>query len=80
MNADGSRGVDTGISAGVHLPGLSAAGWAALGGGAALLLAAGGCYWLAMSSPRPRRVRKPAPGVAAISGRAAPTAPAARRA
>ncbi len=80
MNADGSRGVDTGISAGARLPSLSGLGWAGLGGGAALLLAAGGLYWLAMSSPRPRRVRKPVPGVAVISGRAAPRAPAARRA
>jgi hypothetical protein len=80
MNADGSRGVDTRISAGARLRSLSGLGWAGLGGGAALLLAAGGLYWLAMSSPRPRRVRRPAPGIAVISGPAAPTGPAAPRA
>ena len=47
MNADGSRGVDTGVSAGADFPILSALAWGSVGGGlmllgvAALLLVAG---------------------------------------
>jgi hypothetical protein len=52
MNADGSRGVDTGISAGVRLPFLSAIGWSTIGGGAVLLLTAGGLFYLGLRTPR----------------------------
>lgn len=47
MNADGSRGVDTGVSAGAEFPILSALAWGTVGGGlillgvAALLIVAG---------------------------------------
>ena len=47
MNADGSRGVDTGVSAGADFPILSALAWGSVGGGlvllgvAALLIVAG---------------------------------------
>jgi hypothetical protein len=53
MNADGSRGVDAGVSAGANVPILSAVGWGALGGGLLLLVAAGGIVFLALrSGPR----------------------------
>jgi hypothetical protein len=42
MNADGSRGVAAGVSAGANVPILSAIGWGALGAGLVLLVAAGG--------------------------------------
>jgi hypothetical protein len=42
MNADGSRGVDAGVSAGANVPILAAIGWGALGAGLVLLVAAGG--------------------------------------
>ena len=54
MNADGSRGVDAGVSAGANVPILSAVGWGALGGGLLLLVAAGGIVFLALRSG-PRR-------------------------
>jgi hypothetical protein len=41
MNADGSSGVDAGVSAGADLPVLPALGWGVLGGGVVLLLAGG---------------------------------------
>jgi hypothetical protein len=64
MNADGSRGVDTGISAGVRLPFLSAIGWSTIGGGALLLLGAGGLFYLGLRQPRGPR-NGPAPRGAA---------------
>jgi hypothetical protein len=54
MNADGSRGVDAGVSAGANVPILPAVGWTALGGGLVLLLAAGGLVFLAVRTPRSR--------------------------
>jgi hypothetical protein len=42
MNADGSRGVDAGVSAGANVPILSAVSWGALGVGLVLLIATGG--------------------------------------
>jgi hypothetical protein len=42
MNADGSRGVDAGVSAGADVPILPAVAWGALGVGLVLLIAAGG--------------------------------------
>jgi hypothetical protein len=54
MNADGSRGVETGISAGMRLPFLSAIGWSTLGGGAVLLAAAGGLFYLGLRPRGPR--------------------------
>jgi hypothetical protein len=52
MNADGSRGVDAGVSAGAKIPDLGTAGWVALGGAIALLAAAGGVVALAVRRPR----------------------------
>jgi hypothetical protein len=46
MNADGSRGVDAGVSAGANVPILPAIGWGALGSGLVLLAAAGGLVYL----------------------------------
>jgi hypothetical protein len=54
MNADGSRGVDAGISAGVNVPFLATFGWVALGTGALILLAAGGLFVVGVRNPRPR--------------------------
>jgi hypothetical protein len=51
MNADGSRGVHAGVSAGAKVPELGTAGWIALGGALALLVAAVGIVVLAV---RPR--------------------------
>ena len=42
MNADGSRGVDADVSAGVRVAFLGPLGWSLLGGGALLLLGAAG--------------------------------------
>jgi hypothetical protein len=42
MNADGSRGVDAGVSAGADVPILPVVGWSALGLGLVLLVGAGG--------------------------------------
>jgi len=45
MNADGSRGVDAGVSAGLKVSFLGPLGWSLLGGGALFLLAAGGLLY-----------------------------------
>jgi hypothetical protein len=52
MNADGSRDVDAGVSAGAELSFLPALGWSLLGGGVVFLLAAGGLIYLG-KRPRP---------------------------
>jgi hypothetical protein len=52
MNADGSRGVDAGVSAGANVPILSAVGWGALGGGLVLLIAAGALVFVGVRDPR----------------------------
>jgi hypothetical protein len=52
MNADGSRGVDTTVSAGAKLSFLQPLGWAAIGGGVVLMLAAGGLLYLGLRPPR----------------------------
>lgn len=53
MNADGSRGVDAGVSAGADVPILSAVGWGALGGGLVLLIASGALVFVGVRRPRP---------------------------
>jgi hypothetical protein len=54
MNADGSRGVDAGVSAGANVPILTPLGWGALGGGLLLLAIAGGLVAVGVRSPRRR--------------------------
>ena len=53
MNADGSRGVDTDISAGAKVPFLGTLGWVALGGALVLLMTAGTLLYLGLRTPRP---------------------------
>ena len=55
MNADGSANVDARVSAGANAPWLSAAGWGTLGGGALLMLAAGGLVYVGVRRPREHR-------------------------
>jgi len=52
MNADGSRGVDAGVSAGADVPILPAVAWGALGVGLVLLIAAGGLVAAGVRAPR----------------------------
>ena len=51
MNADGSRGVDAGVSAGARIPWIAPAGWGALGGGVLLALLAGGLLFVGVRRP-----------------------------
>jgi len=53
MNADGSRGVDTDISAGAKIPFLGTFGWISLGGALVLLITAGTLVYLGVRTPRP---------------------------
>jgi hypothetical protein len=50
MNADGTAGVDAGVSAGARLPFLAALGWSAVGGGLLLLVVAGGLMYVGLRS------------------------------
>jgi hypothetical protein len=54
MNADGSPGVDAGISAGGKIPFLSELGWSAIGTGAVFLIATAGLLVLGIRRPRNR--------------------------
>jgi hypothetical protein len=60
MNADGSRGVDTGVSAGADFPILSALAWGSVGGGLVLL---GVAALLVVAGTTAQR-RAPAPALA----------------
>jgi hypothetical protein len=65
MNADGSKDVDAGVSAGADAPWLSAAGWGSLGGGAVLALLAGTLVFAGLRRPRdPREPAMVAPATA----------------
>lgn len=52
MNADGSRGVDVGVSAGASVPFLAALGWGLVGGGLVMLVVAGGLGYLGLRPSR----------------------------
>jgi hypothetical protein len=52
MNADGSAGVDAGVSAGVRIGWIELAGWSSLGGGALLALLSGGLLFTGLRRPR----------------------------
>jgi hypothetical protein len=69
MNADGSRGVATDISAAAKVPFLGALGWVALGGALVLLITAGTLVYLGLRTPRPPKARsvtlQPSPGASA---------------
>ena len=54
MNADGSPGVDAGVSAGANVPILATIGWVSIGTGGFLLTVAGGLLVLAIRTPRRR--------------------------
>jgi hypothetical protein len=60
MNADGSRGVDTGVSAGANFPILSALAWGSVGGGLVLLGVASLLIVMGTTAQR----RAPAPALA----------------
>jgi hypothetical protein len=57
MNADGSRGVDTQITAGAKVPFLGTLGWISLGGALVLLITAGTLVYLGVRTPRPPAAR-----------------------
>jgi hypothetical protein len=67
MNADGSAGVDAGVSAGANAPFLSAFGWGGLGGGLLLLVSAGGLILLGARPPRSDGGADAAPDETAIA-------------
>jgi hypothetical protein len=52
MNADGTTGVDASVSAGARLPFLAAVGWGSVGGGALLLMVAGGLMFVGLRQRR----------------------------
>jgi hypothetical protein len=52
MNADGSAGVDTTITAGANVPFLSDVGWGSLGGGVVLIGVAGALLVMGLRGPR----------------------------
>ena len=60
MNVDGSRGVDTGVSAGADFPILSALAWGSVGGGLVLLGVAAMLIVMGTTAQR----REPAPALA----------------
>ena len=60
MNADGSRGVDTGVSAGADFPILAALAWGSVGGGLVLLGVASMLIVVGTTAQR----RAPAPALA----------------
>lgn len=57
MNADGSRGVDTDISAAAKVPFLGTLGWVFLGGALVLLITAGTLLYLGLRTPRPPKAQ-----------------------
>jgi hypothetical protein len=61
MNADGSPGVDAGVSAGAKLGFLDELGWVGIGTGLLALAGAGGFLYLAVRRPRQRTPDEPNP-------------------
>jgi hypothetical protein len=61
MNADGSPGVDAGVSAGAKLGFLDELGWVGIGTGLLALAGAGGFLYLAVRRPRQRTPDDPKP-------------------
>jgi hypothetical protein len=57
MNADGSRGIDTDISAAAKVSFLGTLGWASLGGALVLLIAASALTYLGLRTPRPPKAQ-----------------------
>jgi hypothetical protein len=57
MNADGSRGVVTDISAGAKVPFLGTLGWISLGGALVLLITAATLMYLGLRTPRPPKAQ-----------------------
>jgi hypothetical protein len=62
MNADGSRGVDAGVSVAADVPILVPLGWSLMGGGALLALLAAGLTAVGVRSPdRSEPAHRPVP-------------------
>jgi hypothetical protein len=62
MNADGSRGVDAGVSVGATVPLLTPLGWGLAGGGLLLALVAAALVVLGVRAPsRSGSARQPVP-------------------
>ena len=57
MNADGSRGVNTEISAGAKIPFLGTLAWVSFGGALVLLITAGTFMYLGLRTPRPPKAQ-----------------------
>jgi hypothetical protein len=70
MNADGSRGVDTDISAAAKVSFLGTLGWVSLGGALVLLITAGTLVYLGVRTPRPPKAQnvtlQPSPGASSV--------------
>jgi hypothetical protein len=57
MNADGSKGVDAGVSAGARIPYIATIGWISIGIGVLLVAGAGGLLYAGARPPRVRPTR-----------------------
>ena len=68
MNADGSRGIDTDISAGAKVPFLATLGWVSLGGALLLLFTAGTLVYLGVRTPRPPKAQNATLQPSAVQG------------
>jgi hypothetical protein len=67
MNADGSAGVDAGVSVGVRIGWIEPAGWGALGGGALLALLSGGLLFAGLRGRRQPADDRDASGLPALA-------------
>ena len=64
MNADGSRGVDAGVSAGARIPYVATIAWISIGIGVVLVAGAAALVYVGV---RPPRVRSEAPGLTPVA-------------